>query len=102
MGYNTVVMFLNDNIDRVQKNPGEVIDAIHSRAIGNDRTWVPFGTTVLPSRHADDAQVIIAGANTLKVLANVHWHRMNDPVEIVRAIAREHGFKVAITKPPKT
>jgi len=101
MGYNTVTLFSNDRISEARANPERTMDAIYAHALGNDRVPLPFNIQVQPAYHADLAPIFIGGANSLQMLGSVNWTQKSDIPRILREIAEEHGYKIAIRKRPE-
>lgn len=102
MGYNTVVMFSNDQLQEAAKHPGEVMDHVRRAGMGLDSNERPWGIQVIPAYHADLAPIFIGGANSLKHIGDLMWTQKDDIPAILRAIAEKHGYKIAIRKrPPK-
>lgn len=100
MGYNTVALFLNDRITDVRTEAQRSIDHIYERALRNDRNHGPFGIQVLPAYHADQAPIILGGANSIEIIGEVHWSQKEDIPSILRAIAYKHGFTISIRNKP--
>lgn len=112
MGYNTAAMFLNDAIDGLKTDPNvghRIFEAIitSDRPENRKRGFTDFpignycnGGLVLPSRHADDIQVIAFGRNYAKVLG-VTWHaNMEEPLEVIKALADQMGYRL-VKKPAR-
>lgn len=101
MGYNTVVMFSNDQITDARNDPKKTMDAVYARALGDDTKPVPYGIKAMAPYHADVAPIFIGGANNLTWLGDVHWSKKSDIPAVLRAIAEKHGYKIAIRSRPK-
>lgn len=100
MGNNTVAMFLNDQADIVERRGGEVLNTLKrcmGSGQGTDRLGGPGQMQVLPSHHADNIHVVMAGGNHLSSLGFVHgWQ--HEPEEVIRQLADQHGFRL-VRKP---
>jgi hypothetical protein len=99
MGYNTVVMVLNDRLSDIEKDPDFgrklVHQIMHTHARHDEYVPGPHGTSVLPSVHADTSQLVVVQANSLRLLG-YGWS--SDPEQCMRLLADELGFSV--TKKP--
>jgi hypothetical protein len=93
MGYNTALILLNDRLSDVRDCPdiGTRIYRGVLRANREDGDINP-GMTALPSMHADVAQVVVIAANSIRPLGFGHWR--DDDVELLRAVADQHGFRL--------
>lgn len=113
MGYNTAALFLNDAMGNLKTDPdigNKIYEAIliSSRpeyrekgvefSIGNHCN----GGMVLPSRHADEVQIIAVGANYMRPLGTVYyaWSQMDDSVEMCRRLADSLGYNL-VKKPER-
>lgn len=96
MGFNTVAMFLNDQSDVMERRGQEVLDTLHTcmrSGQGTDRIGGPGQMQVLPSHHADNLHVVMAGGNTLSSLGFVSgWS--HDPVHALKQLAGQHGYRL--------
>lgn len=101
MGYNTVVLFSNDQIDLARKNAQDAMDYICTGALGGNPGGRSYGIQVKPPFHADQAPIFIGGANSLKDIGEVYWSQKDDIPKILRAIAERHGYSIAIRKRPQ-
>ena len=107
MGYNTAAMFLNDALGNLKTDPDigrKIYDAIlvSSRpeyrekgvdfSIGNHCN----GGMVLPSRHADEVQVVAVGGNYMRPLGAIYygWSAMDDSVEMCKRLADSLGYRL--------
>lgn len=102
MGYNTALIIRNDFLHEIQKDPafGEkvreaVVLASHERG-----RFTSFD--VLPSQHADTAQIVVISANSIRPLGYGHWQDDNET--LLRRLADELGFRIvrkrSVTKEP--
>jgi hypothetical protein len=106
MGYNTAAMFLNDAIDGLKRDPDighKIYEAIimADRPGNRERGYTDFsisnhcnGGMVIPSRHADEVQIVAVGGNYMKRLGYSYWTRMDDPVEMCKALADQLGYRL--------
>ena len=92
MGFNSVVMILNDPLHELERNPnlgehiGYAIQEYPKECNGNQ-------FRVLGSNHADQMHLYAVGGNTGRDLGFVGGYRSND-VEILKALAEKMGFRV--------
>lgn len=113
MGYNTVVMFLNDNIHQCKDHAQEVMDAIYNRAAGGidderaedenrpyikNHYWMPYQISVPSVHHASETALIAVGGNCCtKVLHTYGCHHRDeeDQVKLLKEWADKLGYKVS-------
>lgn len=92
MGYNTAAIILNDQLSDVRDDPaiGKKIYA----EVGRSRSdgYVGHGMVVLPSMHADTAQIVVIAANSIALLGHSHWR--DTPEDLLRGLADQMGFRV--------
>lgn len=95
MGYNTVMLVTNDNMDMFAKDSyfgSKLVSTIlKSRENDNTTQWGPYNTVVLPSIHADYIQVVAAGMNGLK---RIGFSSKTSPEEIIIDLAEQMGYTV--------
>ncbi len=94
MGYNTIIMILNDRLPDIKADPGQFVRGIIEGLHDPDR-WVLGQTTVIPTRHADELQIVASAGNyalsmspygdELRQMIHYGGHRRN----IVRSRAEE-------------
>jgi hypothetical protein len=101
MGFNTAVIICNDQLDRLVTDPdaGKVIgDAISEANYGfridgarrsGAAAYGRHGIGALPSRHADDCQLVLIGHNSIQLVGQC-W--TGDPLEAVRQVANQLGY----------
>lgn len=109
MGYNTAFLILNDAANQLLKDPDvgrKMHEAMLSSSlpeyavkgvgfsIGNHSN----GGMVLPSRHADDVQLIAVGYNYMRRLADVYHVDITDSVEVCKRLADALGYRL-VKKP---
>lgn len=92
MGYNTALIIMNDFLHDIQKDPAfgeKVREAIvlASRERGRFNSF-----DVLPSQHADTAQVVVISANSIRPLVYGYWHDSDET--LLRKLADELGFRI--------
>lgn len=101
MGYNTAVLILNDAAHNLKTDPN-VGEKLYN-AMGEAQRGKPVdfsignhgnGGLVMPSRHADDIQVIAVGQNYMSSLANIYYVDMTDPVELTKRVADSLGYRL--------
>ena len=107
MGYNTAVLFLNDGLSCLAKDPDagkKIYDAITETSLGRP---VSFGLGnhcnmgyALPSRHADEIQLIAVGGNSMVCLERMYYglSDMTNPDAVLKRWADERGFRL-VKKP---
>ncbi|PWE56800.1 hypothetical protein DEM27_10585 [Metarhizobium album] len=95
MGFNTAVMVLNDRLHEIRDDPNFGEKLYHAILLAgrplHDRPYVPQ-VSVLPSQHADTAQVVVISANSLRVLGYGDWQ--DDDANLLRKIADDMGFRL--------
>jgi hypothetical protein len=112
MGYNTVVMFLNDNIHECKEHAQEVMDAIYGRAAGGmddervdneDRPHIqnhyrmPYQISVPTVHHADQTVLIAVGGNCCTKLLHTYGyshHTEKDQVRLLKEWAEKLGYRI--------
>lgn len=107
MGYNTAAIILNDALDTIERDPDigrHIGDSINSawrtpQDITARKLTVNGGTQshigairVLPSRHADETQIVAVGGNTIQLLG---YSFSDDPVRILKDLALQLGYNVS-------
>ena len=107
MGFNTVVMVLNDAADGLKDNPEvgtDILDAMMESQRGEAVTF-PIknycnGGMILPSQHADTVQVVAVGGNYMTPIANLYgaWRDMGNPEQLLRRLADQLGYRI-VRKP---
>jgi len=108
MGYNTALMICNDGLHELERDPdaGKKIargvlmadrDPPHSISIGNHCNPV----SILPSQHADTAQLVVVGGNWIQSVAFLRNRDFtgasNDPVaeRVLRQLADDLGYNLS-------
>lgn len=112
MGYNTVVMFLNDNIHECRKHAQEVMDAIYKMASGcmddervdkEDRPHIqnyyrmPYQISVPTVHHASETVLIAVGGNCCTKLLHTYGHGHStekDQLHLLKEWADKLGYRV--------
>jgi hypothetical protein len=111
MGFQTTVIFLNDAVDQLKKDPNfqnKLYDAILKISMEQKPIDIRIGNhlngcTVVEQHHADTTRFIVVGGNTAEVFGSGHWTLLRDDldkagdnlsVRILKILAREHGFSV--------
>ena len=98
MGYNTAAMFLNDTVHTLKDDTTlgrRIYEAIGDSQHPDNRNGVDFrGGILLPSRHADDVQVIAVGHNHMRLLGVAFHVDMQDSVEVLKRVADEYGYRL--------
>jgi hypothetical protein len=101
MGYNTAAIILNDGMDQLKKDPDtgkKIHDGILMTMQGPQT--IPLGNhcnpvMLLPSRHADEDQIVIVGGNYIRTVCNA-WglpHRVSE-AELQEAVMRHLAQKL--------
>ena len=95
MGYNTALMILNDRLHEIKDDPDfgkKIYDAVvMSRVDKNRQPYLPQ-VTILPSEHADVAQVVLITANSMQTLGFGYWKDSKE--DLLRKLACEAGFRL--------
>lgn len=122
MGYNSVVLILNDGFDQIEKHPEEFISSLRPLVVGGilrDEQRHPYGkgtrdigdgpasfgvgnhgnpAAVINVAHADATQVILVGQNSATLLGEAYYtggHHTRDGVkESLNQVLKEYGLKV--------
>ncbi len=89
MGYNTAVLILNDQMERL-KDPAWGEDLYHA-ILSSRRTggYVKAGQA-LPSQHADTAQVVVIAANSIHTIGYGDWQDSDE--DLLRKLAKQRGY----------
>ena len=96
MGYNSVLVILNDRLDEIERDAEfgkKVASAIreHGSPEKHRRTYVTGQTQVVTVNHADTLAVVAVGANYGRVIGYGHWTQNDD--ELIRWLERERRRK---------
>jgi hypothetical protein len=109
MGYQTLLMILNDTLSDCVKNAQDTMDAIESRAgSGMDdevmERMVGYRVRALPGQmavpaihHASDTVLVASGGNCCTKLlhaGNIHHHTPEGQIELLEAWADKLGYRV--------
>lgn len=105
MGFNTPVLILNDAMENLRTDPlvgTKLYNAImHSTSPKYRDRGVDFsignhcnGGLVLPSKHADETQVIAVGGNYMRSVYSGYYLDMMDSVKICKAVADSLGYRL--------
>ena len=101
MGYNTAIIICNDQLHDLARDPdtGRAIDRMIGEANAGRRTaegrevgqaaYGRFSMGALPSRHADEGQLILVGGNCIQTVARC-W--TFDPLEALKQAADQLGY----------
>ena len=120
MGYNTMVLFLNDGLDQARKNATGVLALVdrHCQSLRHDgmgrdgrRVELPAGNHanavhLVSCLHADEVALIAAGGNYATLLGSVYMgsaaghHTEEQQLELLKAILDPMGYHV-VRKPEK-
>lgn len=94
MGYNAVLVVLNDRLDEIERDPEfgrKVAAAIRYQgaydetgAPGRSKPYVTGQTQVISVAHADVTQVVAVGANCGRVIGRGFWRQDDD--ELIKAL----------------
>jgi hypothetical protein len=92
MGYNSVLVVLNDRLHEIERDPEfgkKVANAIRhfSRSDPERMPYITGQTQVINVEHADTAQVIRVGANCGRVIGVGYWQRTDE--ELVASLYHE-------------
>lgn len=112
MGWNTLVLFLNDAIRGLKDKDNNFSDDLYYAILRKCTTKEPVelslhgyanGATVVYSDHADSLSLIMVGTNTAEVLGNVMWRR-DEPtdsraIRLLKEVADKYGYQ--LRKKPK-
>lgn len=96
MGFNTAILLLNDATDQLSKDPklGENMQSAILQAYREPISF-PIGNhanagLVIPSRHADEIQVVLFGRNTAERIGTTYGAM--DAETVLRQLADQHGY----------
>lgn len=82
MGYNSVLVVLNDRLDEIERDPDfgkKVAQAIREMSyLENHTTYITGQTKVISMQHADTMVVIAAGNDTGQILGYGHYSQSKD------------------------
>lgn len=97
MGYNTAMMFLNDNLHTMRDDPeaGRKIydNIITARRGGGNQSYCMYGDAV-ESQHADSLQVVVVGGNRIRAVTSLYYLDMDDDEKILRGLAEHLGYSL--------
>lgn len=106
MGYNTALLIMNDAAEGLKTDPNvgkAIYDALGEAQYSRNKEGVSFsignhanGGYLLPSRHADEVQIVAVGGNCMTRLGSIYygWRDMVDPDKLVHRLADELGYKL--------
>lgn len=104
MGFNTVVLILNDAMHNLKTDPNvgeKLYNAMGESQHPANKDGVEFsignhcnGGMVLPSRHADEVQIVAVGGNYMKRVGVLYHADMEDPEAMVRRLADSLGYRL--------
>ena len=103
MGYNSVVLVLNDCLSDISndKEFGKKLDSAISRVYGNDPIDISSGcsvnaATAISCQHADVTQIIAVGGNYATVLGNFFGshHKEESQIELLKQLADKYGYRL--------
>lgn len=111
MGYNTIVLFLNDHLHSIKEDAQEVIDKIYSRGVsGMDDNkleqypsikhhyYLPYQIQVPTVHHADETVLIAVGGNYATKLFHT-WgyshHEEKDQIRLLKEWANKLGYNIS-------
>lgn len=105
MGYNSVLLVLNDRLSEIEKDPDfgkKVVNAIreHAGRPSHFATVWPSQTLVIGQAHADDAQVLVVAANQGHLLGMGHWKDSDEL--LLSKLAYQHGYALLPLERRKT
>jgi len=108
MGYNTVVLFLNDHLQSIKDDAQNVIDGICSRAVGgmddervgeySGRYHLPYQIKIPTVHHADNTVLIAVGGNYATKLFSTYGyshHKEEDQVRMLKEWADKLGYNIS-------
>lgn len=99
MGFNSVVVILNDRLNEIERDPEfgkKVADAIRSFGISQPEQYITGQTQVISVCHADTAQIVRVGANTGRPIGYGYWQQSDD--ELIRELESERKRRAKISK----
>ena len=102
MGYNTVFLLCNDQLDDIALNQqefGEAIVKATTQACGRDIPFAlkGFGVRLIQQEHADSLGIIALGGNTISHLGYVQVSNRGDDeakLKIIRQLAASMGYNL--------
>lgn len=99
MGMNTVLLVRNDFLHKIRddKDFGEKVARACSHYDRDEESYRNEFQT-LPTVHADTAQIVVAGANTLHHMGFGHWRQSDE--DLLKTLADSMGFRL-VRKPVK-
>ncbi|TXH10713.1 MAG: hypothetical protein E6R04_04440 [Spirochaetes bacterium] len=102
MGFNTPALILNDTIADLKQDPVKFVDSL-VRAVSSGGEYPPFEdyshiVKLLPSFHADNAAVVVAGGNTaaVKHCSSLPLRPSDDDamVALLHEMSAQYGYKL--------
>jgi hypothetical protein len=99
MGFNSVLVVLNDRLDEIERDPEfgkKVADAIRSHGYPRYQRYVTGQTQVISVHHADTLAVVAVGGNTGRIIGYGHWSQ--DDESLIQHLERERKRKAKEAK----
>ena len=103
MGWNTVVLVLNDRLGEIKRDAQNFVDNL-VREAGGGGHWGPTPddfhksqSGIIESHHADNTPVLLVGGNTATVLGFVRGYRhteVHNQVRILETILAKYGYGI--------
>lgn len=98
MGFNSVLVILNDRLHYIENDPmfgKKVADAIRCHGHG-EPMYITGQTQVLSVHHSDTLAIIAVGGNTGRVIGYGHYGQ--DDGDLIKLLERERRYKVRRAK----
>lgn len=92
MGFNTAIIVRNDFLHEIKSDPMFGEKVYREVVSGGRNSQYSSSFSVLPSAHADTAQVVVIAANSIRPLGFGYWTQ--DDVALLRALADQHGYRL--------
>ena len=94
MGWNSVVVVLNDRLHEIENDPEfgkKLAQAIRAHDYRERQPYITGQTQVISCCHADTVQIVAVGANTGRVLGYGHWRQSDD--DMIKGLERDRRRK---------
>lgn len=103
MGFNTVILVLNDVQDAIDVNPAGWWREVRHRQVDAMARPQRFGFgysangfEVVSCHHADTTRIIAFGGNAAHILGTIHTgHGALDEERLLRSLAAQHGYTLS-------
>lgn len=113
MGYNSVLMLLNDHFDAIDKDPVGWWDEAKQTLFSLNRSDVKLrrgvfgfrssvnGFQAVLNQHMDSATLIMVSGNNAEVVATGYYQGNETEKQLLQTLAEKHGYRLVKKKQQK-